>query len=156
VTNTASEYGPGVRRAGALDGPIVYIDHSDIRPGAADELRRAVADLVAYVDEREPRLLSYAFHIDLVNSKMAVVAVHPDRASLQLHLEIGGPQFKAVGRFIDLRRIEVYGDPGATVSDLLQQKARMLGRDARVVVIPREVGFDRFAATGTMQAPLDG
>jgi quinol monooxygenase YgiN len=126
--------------------PLVYIDHSDIRPGAVDDLRRAVAALVKFVEEREPQLLSYAFHIDPDESRMAVVAVHPDPASLQLHLEIGGPQFQKVGEFIELRRIEVYGDPGPAVLELLEHKARMLGRDARLVVLDRAEGFDRFDA----------
>jgi len=133
----------------ALDGPIVYVDHSDIRPGAIEELRRAVSDLVAFVQDREPQLLSYAFHIDRQTSTMAVVAVHPNRASLHLHLDIGGPEFRKVGEFIELRRIEVYGDPGSAIIELLEQKARMLGRDASVVVLPRTVGFDVLAVGGS-------
>jgi quinol monooxygenase YgiN len=127
-----------------LDGPLVYVDHSDIRPGAVDDVRHAVAELVAFVEQREPRLLSYGFHIDPETSTMAVVAVHPDAASLQLHLQIGGPEFRKVGEFIELRLIEVYGGPGPVVRDLLEQKARMLGREARVVVRDRSVGFSRF------------
>jgi hypothetical protein len=139
----------------ASDGPLIYIDRSDIRPGGIDELRLAVSDLVEFIEEREPRLLSYAFHIDPQRSTMAVVAVHPDRASLQLHLDIGGTRFRKVGEYIELRRIEVYGDPGPTIVDMLEQKARMLGRDAHVVVLPRSVGFERFGAAGSARASHD-
>jgi hypothetical protein len=131
-----------------VDGPLIYIDHSDIREGAIDELRNALAELVDFIRDREPRLLSYAFHIDPQASTMAVVAVHPDRASLQLHLDIGGARFREVGGFIELRRIEVYGDPGPAIIDMLEQKAQMLGQDAQVVVIPRSVGFERLSTTG--------
>lgn len=41
-----------------LDGPLVYIDHSDIRPGKLEGLWAAVAALVDFVEEREPQLLS--------------------------------------------------------------------------------------------------
>ena len=39
---------------------------------------------------------------------MAVVAVHPNAASLELHLRVGGPEFRKVGEFIVLRAIEVF------------------------------------------------
>ncbi len=130
-----------------LDGPLVYIDHSDIRPGKVADLRRTVSALVQFVEQREPRLLSYTFHIDPDALRMTVVAVHPDRASLQLHLQLGGPEFRKVGEFIELRLIEVYGDPGRTVRDLLVEKARMLGHGARVVVRDRTLGFARFPFT---------
>jgi quinol monooxygenase YgiN len=126
-----------------LDGPLVYIDHSDIKPGKVAELTRAVSALVEFVEQREPQLLSYGFHIDPGSSTMTVVAVHPDRASLQIHLDVGGPEFRKVGEFIELRLIEVYGDPGSSLRELLQQKARMLGRAAQVVVRERTTGFAR-------------
>ena len=121
---------------------IVYIDRSDIRPGALPELRTAVAALVAFVEEREPQLLAYGFHIDEDASTMAVVAVHPDAASLELHLRVGGPEFRKVGEFIALRAIEVYGEVGEEIIALLQEKARALG-GASVSIHPQTVGFAR-------------
>ena len=122
--------------------PIVYIDRSDIHPGAFTALRTAVAALVAFVQEREPQLLAYGFHIDEDASTMAVVAVHPDAASLELHLRVGGPEFRKVGEFITLRAIEVYGEPGEEIIGLLHEKARVLG-GASVSIHPQTVGFAR-------------
>jgi hypothetical protein len=120
----------------------VYIDRSDIRPGALAALRQAVAALVAFIEEREPQLLAYGFHIDEKASTMAVVAVHPDAASLELHLRVGGPEFRRVGEFIILRAIEVYGEPGDEAIRLLHEKARMLG-GASLAVHPQTAGFAR-------------
>jgi hypothetical protein len=122
--------------------PIVYIDRSDIRPGMVADLRRAVHDLVAFVEAREPQLISYSFHIDSGASTMTVVAVHPDSASLELHLNIGGPEFRKVGAFITLRLIEVFGEPSETALGQLHEKARMLG-DAAVTVRAPDAGFAR-------------
>jgi hypothetical protein len=113
--------------------PIVYIDHSKIRPGGLDEVKKAIPELVRFVDEHEPRLISYGFYIDALGSAMTVVAVHPDSASLESQLEIGGPQFRKLAAFIDLRLIEVYGEPSGTALNQLRQKADMLGEDAQVV-----------------------
>jgi hypothetical protein len=122
--------------------PIVYVDRSDIRPGMVAELRDAVARLAAFVKEREPQLLAYGFHIDEESSTMWVTAVHPDAASLDLHLRIGGPAFREVGEFIVLRAIDVYGEPGDAVVALLRDKARVLG-GASLAIHPRGSGFAR-------------
>jgi hypothetical protein len=74
---------------------------------------------------------------------MMLVAVHPDSASLQFHLQIGDQEFRKVGQYIDLRRIEVYGGPTLAVRQLLQEKAEMLGRKANVVMRERSVGYAR-------------
>lgn len=116
-------------------------------------MTRAVSALVEFVEQREPRLLSYAFHIDPESSTMTVVAVHPDRTSLQLHLDVGGPEFRKVGEFIELRQIEVYGDPGPILRELLDQKARMLGREAQVVVRDRTAGFARLGLADAADPP---
>jgi len=122
--------------------PIVYVDRSDVMPGKAAELRHAVSELVTFVEAREPQLISYSFHVDDQASTMTVVAVHPDSASLELHLAIGGPEFRKVGAFISLRSIEVFGVPSATALRQLHEKARMLG-GATVIVRSPDAGFAR-------------
>lgn len=82
-----------------MSGPIVYIDRSEIREGRLEELREAIDELVEFVDTREPQLISYGFYLDEEAGRMTVVAIHPDSASLELHMEVGGPQFR---KFKDL------------------------------------------------------
>jgi hypothetical protein len=125
-----------------MSEPIVYVDRSDIRPGMLAELREAVARLAAFVEEREPQVVAYGFHIDEQSSTMWVTAVHPDSASLELHLRIGGSAFREVGEFIVLRAIDVYGEPSDSVVDLLRDKARVLG-GASLAIHPRISGFAR-------------
>ena len=122
---------------------IVYIDRSEIRPGKVEDVRRAVGGLVEFIRTREPQLISYAFYIDEAASSMSVVAVHPDSASMELHMRIGGPAFREMAPLIDLQSIEVYGSPSDEVLDQLQAKALMLGENARVVVHEPHAGFGR-------------
>ena len=74
--------------------PIVYIDRSRIRPVKLEDLKPAIEELVQFIDEREPQLLSYGFYLDEDQSRMTVVAVHPDAASVEFHLEVGGEAFR--------------------------------------------------------------
>ncbi|NUU24289.1 MAG: hypothetical protein HOV68_22715 [Streptomycetaceae bacterium] len=120
--------------------PIIYIDRSDILDGGIAEVRARMHDLAAFAEEREPQLIAYHFYIDASESTMSVAAVHPDTASMELHLEIGGPKFRGFAPFIRMRSIDLYGAPSPAVVDRLRQKAEMLG-GALVTVHTLEAGF---------------
>jgi hypothetical protein len=129
--------------------PIVYIDHSDIRAGALDELRAGVQRLVDFIDAREPQLISYGFYIDDDAAKMTVVAVHPDSESLELHLDIGGPEFGKLAHLLTLTAIECYGRPSPRAIDRLRRKAAALGDGGSVVLVGRFAGFARLTSGTT-------
>jgi hypothetical protein len=126
--------------------PIVYIDRSDIREGSLDELKAGVRRLVDLIDAREPQLITYGFYIDEDAAKMTVVAVHPDSASLELHLDIGGREFRKLAHLLTLTAIECYGRPSERALEQLRHKAATLGDDGTVVSIGRFAGFTRLAA----------
>ena len=121
---------------------IVYVDHSDIHEGRLEELRGGIRRLVDLIEEQEPRLIAYGFHLDEDAGRMTVTAVHPDSASLELHLEIGKEEFGKLGHMITLREIEVYGSISEKARGMLEQKASMLGRSV-VTVTERFSGFAR-------------
>ncbi|GLX21972.1 hypothetical protein [Streptomyces lavendulae] len=121
---------------------IHYVDHSDILPGRLEDAKAAMRELAAFVETVEPQLLAYHFYVDRAGSTMSLVAVHPDAASLELHLELGGPRFRAFVPLIRMRSIDVYGDPGPSVMDRLRAKAALLG-DGTVTAHTRVAGFTR-------------
>jgi hypothetical protein len=125
--------------------PIVYIDHSDIREGSLDELKAGVQRLVDFIRVREPQLIAYGFYIDDKAGKMTVVAVHPDAVSLELHLDIGGPEFRKLAHLLRLTAIECYGRPSEKGMEQLRQKAAALGDAGTVVSVGRFAGFARLA-----------
>ena len=122
--------------------PIVYIDTSTIREGKLEELKLAMKGLAAFVEANVPQLLSYAFFLDDVRTQMTVVAVHPDSASLEFHMDLGAAEFRKFASLIDLSSIEVYGRVSEAVLERLHQKARMLGRGT-VAVHEFYAGFAR-------------
>jgi hypothetical protein len=122
---------------------IVYIDYSDIRDGKVNEIRAGVLELVAFVEAHEPQLIAYGFYVDEEADQMTVVAVHPDSASLELHMEAGGPEFRKLAHLISLRSIEVYGRVSNRALQMLEEKAARLGDGGRVVVREPYAGFRR-------------
>jgi hypothetical protein len=83
--------------------------------------------LAAFVDAHVRQLLSYGLFLDRNHQQMTVAAVHPDAASPEFHLDMGGPEFRKFADLVDLVRIDVYGRLSASVLDRLHQEARMLG-----------------------------
>ena len=126
---------------GSASEPIVYIDHSDIREGSLDELKERVQRLVTFLDAREPQLITYGFYFDDEAAKMTVVAVHPDSASLELHLDIGAAEFSKLAHLLTLTAIECYGRPSERALVKLRRKAAALGDGGSIVSIARFAGF---------------
>jgi hypothetical protein len=121
---------------------IVYVDVSSIREGKGEELEAAMTDLARFVEAHMPRIAFYGFFLDEARATMTVVAVHPDSASLEFHIDKGNEEFRKFRDLIDLSRIEVYGDVSDGVRERLDSKARMLGRGT-VTVHALHAGFAR-------------
>ena len=122
--------------------PIVYVDTSTIREGRLDELKGAMQHLAAFVEANVPQLISYGFYLDQDSTQMTVVAVHPNSASLEFHMDVGADEFQKFADLIDLSRIEVYGAVSDAVVERLHRKAQMLGRGT-VAVHEIWAGFAR-------------
>lgn len=129
-----------------MSEPIVYIDRSEVREGKLDELKAAINGLVEFVSANEPQLLSYGFYFNEDSTRMTLVAVHPDSASMEFHMKVAGPSFRKFTEFINLLTIEVYGQPDDALLQQLHQKARMLG-SGTVHVHKPHAGFARFDTT---------
>ena len=123
--------------------PIVYIDSSEIREGKLEELKTAMNELVEFIEANEPRLIAYNVYFKEDGSRMTVVHVHPDSASLGFHMKVAGPLFPKFAEFIKLLTIDVYGKPSDDLVEQMRQKAQMLG-NGTVLVHELHAGFARF------------
>ncbi len=128
-----------------MNGAILYVDRSQVRPGKLDDVKAAIRSLVDLVEPREPQLLAYSFYLDEAAQRMTVVAVHPNAASMELHMDVGAPGFRRFEGLVDLYSIEVYGIPSERVREQLAEKARLLGASARITIQEQYAGFTRRA-----------
>jgi hypothetical protein len=124
-------------------GVVVYIDRSDVHADRWEELKAGIRRLVEFVDAQQPQMATYGFYLDEQAAEMTVVAVHPDSASLERHIEIGAPEFQRLAPFIALREIEVFGHLSERALELLRVKAATLGDGGRVALHEQFAGFDR-------------
>ena len=128
-----------------MSQPIVYVDTSEIRDGRHDDLREAMNDLVRFIEANEPRLLAYNVYFSEDGTRMTVLHLNRDSASLAFHMDIAGPKFPPIAEFINLLAIDVYGSPDRGVVERLQHKAAMLGSGI-VRVHELQSGFARLSA----------
>jgi hypothetical protein len=127
-----------------MSEPIYYVDRSEIVEGKLEELRAAIKELVEFVYANEPQLISYGFFFNDESTRMTVVGVHPDSASLEFHLDVAGPAFRRMTGFIQLQSIEIYGRVSDKALNQLRHKAQMLGTTASVSAHEPHSGFARF------------
>jgi quinol monooxygenase YgiN len=131
---------PGKVR-GDMSGLLIYVDTSDVREGAVEELRKAIKELVEFI-ANEPQIVAYSVYLSDDEREMTVVHVHADAASLEYHLDVAGPAFRKLADLVTLSSIRVYGEPSKRALTQLHDKARLLGRDD-VAVHGLEAGFSR-------------
>ena len=127
-----------------MSDEIVYVDTSDVREGALEELKAAMKELVSFVEANEPRLIAYSVYFSDDGARMTVVHVHPDSASLEYHMEVAGPAFRRFVELVTLSSIHIYGEPSEKLLKQSREKARLLGR-GDVVADALHAGFSRFA-----------
>ena len=126
-----------------MSGPLVYVDTSEVREGALEELRGGIRELVEFVDANEPQLIAYNIYLGDDGSQMTVVHIHVDSASLEYHLDVAGPVFRGLADLITLSSIRIYGEPSEKALRQLHDKAASLG-DGDVSVHRLHAGFSRF------------
>jgi len=125
-----------------MAAPVIYLDRSHVRPGRLDDLKRAFRDLTAFVEATEPGLLSYAVYFSDDGTRVSVLHVHRDEASLRRHMEVIQPRLPRFADLLELVEIEVFGKVGPELATQLQAKLRLLGKEG-LQVRHAEAGFLR-------------
>jgi quinol monooxygenase YgiN len=125
-----------------MASPIFYVDTSEIREGRLEELGAAMEGLVEFVENNEPRLLGYYVYFNGDGTRMTVIHVHPDSASLEYHMKVAGRLFPRFAHLVRLLTIDVYGEPTDAVLEQLRNKAQTLGSGS-VTVHELHTGVDR-------------
>ena len=128
-----------------MSDAIVYVDISEVRAGALEELKAGLKDLVDLIEAKEPRLIAYNVYFSADGSRMTVVNVHPDSASLEYHMEVAGPLFRRFVELVTLSSIQIYGEPSEKALRQAHEKAQLLG-GGTVEVEALHAGFTRLAA----------
>lgn len=127
-----------------MPDPIIFVDVSEVVPGKLDEVKTRFKELASFVEENEPRPISYNIFFDPTETLVTVVQIHPDSASMEFHVEVGAEIFRRFADLLTMRTMAVYGEASAALLAAMQAKATMLGAGS-VEVHGLHAGFMRFA-----------
>jgi hypothetical protein len=127
-----------------MSQPLVYVDTSDVRAGKLPQLKAAIKELAEFIDENEPQLVSYSVYFTEDDCRMTVIHVHTGSASLDHHMDVGGPLFRKFADLVTLSSIHIYGEPSERALGQLRDKLRLLGAGDVIVHAPH-AGFLRAA-----------
>lgn len=125
-----------------MSEPIVSVDSSEVHEGKLEELQTAMKELVEFVDANEPQPIAYNVYLNGDGTRMTVVQVHPDSASMEFHMNVAGSAFPKFSELVTLSRIDIFGKPSDKLLEQMRQKAQILG-DAALVVHELHAGFIR-------------
>jgi fructose 1,6-bisphosphatase len=125
-----------------MDGPILVVDTSDIREGRLADLKAAMTELAAFVEQNEERPLLYTVYVHDAGTQVTVIQLHPDSASMELHMKVAASKFQRFADLLTLRTMGIYGTPSEQLLDQLREKVRLLGT-ATLEVHDVHAGFAR-------------
>lgn len=122
--------------------PLIFVDVSEIVPGKLEEAKAAFKELAAFVEDNEPRVMTYEVFFNADETLVTVIQAHPDSASMEFHVKEGAELFKRFAGLLEMRTMDVYGEASAPLLDAMRAKAQMLGASGVGVHDPH-AGFTR-------------
>ena len=104
---------------------ILYLDTSDVRDGALEELKNAIEGLVEFVEANEPRVIAFNEYVNGDGTEVAVVQIHPDAESMAFHMEVVAERAAAAyaATVEATTSIQVFGTPSNAVLEMLERQA---------------------------------
>jgi quinol monooxygenase YgiN len=125
-----------------LAKPLIFFDSSEIAIGKTEEVKAAMKELAAFVEEKEPGVISYNVFFNSERGTVTVVQAHPDSGSMERHMEMAAHLFRPLAGSLTMKQMDVYGRPSDRLLDLLREKAEMLGAPG-VSVHEYHAGFNK-------------
>jgi len=105
-----------------VNDPFVYVGTWTIKPGKLEDAKRFLTEHSAFIEEREPRMIAFHVYFDEEGSKASVVQVHPDSASMELHMQVIADHMDEAFEIIDtILSEQYYGPMSQSLSETLAQ-----------------------------------
>lgn len=103
-----------------MTGPFIYVGTHGIRPGKLEDARKHIAQLIDFVETNEPRMIAFNCFLDEGGSKLTIVQVHPDSASMEFHMQVNAKHFTTAFDYLDSQVSEqFYGTISETLASEL-------------------------------------
>jgi hypothetical protein len=103
-----------------MSGPFIYVSTWTIKDGRLEETKKFLAEHANLVETNEPRLISFNLYLDEATRTVGVVQVHPDSASMELHMQLIAEHLSGAFDYLDTTVGEqYYGTKSEHLTELL-------------------------------------
>jgi peptidoglycan/xylan/chitin deacetylase (PgdA/CDA1 family) len=128
-----------------MNAPFIFITTHTVKDGRLEDLEALNAEFVDFVESHEPDIIGLHAYLSEDRTRLTLIQIHPDAASLEHHLRVAGDKIHQAFELVDNERVDAYGSPGETARTLLE---RLREAGLRVAVNPARMdGLMRYAVT---------
>jgi hypothetical protein len=108
-----------------MSGPFIFIATNRLRENQLDAERERVPELSAFIEASEPRVIAFNEYASEDGTQVAVVQVHPDAESMELHMDVVAERAaRAYAATLEATTsIQVFGTPSDAVLEMLRRQA---------------------------------
>jgi hypothetical protein len=105
--------------------PFIFIATNRLREGKLGAERQRAGELSSFIKANEPQLLAFNEYANDDGTEVGVVQMHPDAASMELHLEVVAERAADAyaGTLEATTSIQVFGEPSEAVLEVLRRQA---------------------------------
>lgn len=130
-----------------MSEPFIFIGTHKLQEGKLQEFQKSFADLVSVVEANEPQMIAFNGYANEDGTEVAVVQVHPDAASMMLHMQVVQQHItQAYANLLEeTASIQVFGKLSDTAREMMQHLA---GSGVPLSVKPAPLGGFTRSATG--------
>ena len=122
-----------------MSRPFIFIGTHRLKEGKLGDFERAWKDLVDTVESKEPQMISFNAYANEDGTEVAVVQVHPDAASMELHMAVVREHItQAYEELLEgTTSIQVFGELSEAARGMMQHLA---GSGVALTVKPNLLG----------------
>jgi quinol monooxygenase YgiN len=122
-----------------MSEPFIFIGTHRLKEGKLQDFEKSFGELVQAVEANEPRLIAFNGYVNDDGTEVAVVQVHPDAASMELHMRVAREHIThAYEELLDeTTSIQIFGELSDAAREMMQQLA---GSGVPLSVKPQPLG----------------
>lgn len=94
---------------------VTFVGTYTIPEGKLEEWKAAIVDMIDFVKANAPRLTRFEAFLSDDSTEATSIYTHPDTQSLEQHLDAASSRIQAGSAMVQVKRIDLYGAPGARV-----------------------------------------
>lgn len=122
-----------------MSGPFIFIGTHRLKDGKLADYEAAWNELVAVVEANEPQMISFNSYANDEGTEVAVVQVHPDASSMELHMQVVREHITQAYEDLleETTSIQVYGELSDAARGMMEHLA---GSGVALSVKPNAIG----------------